>query len=319
MSKYNHTVLPFFIALMLFSACAYADHPCQTYDQPSNTGNLSRNILSETSGIAFGKVNPDVMWAHNDSGAEPLIYAVTKTGEMKGQWKIEGVKAVDWEDIAVGPCEINGKESCIFIADMGNNKHKRQDMSIIVVKEPNLATDQAWTDEPGKLETNQVISLQYEPVENAQPEESNPDTESLMIHPKTGELYTISKSIKGEKSILFHIPRPKANETVKPEPLGSWLFSAFPVFGSTTGADFSPSGTHYVIRTYWKAYEYDIEAYGSVEAAFQHPRFIFHIGEKQGESIAYDPDGITIWTVGEGELANVLRYSCAEKGNVSAH
>ena len=55
-------------------------------------------------------------------------------GDLKATLTIDGVRNVDWEDIACGPCH-NGHDYCIYIADTGGNTAHDAN-TIYRVKEP---------------------------------------------------------------------------------------------------------------------------------------------------------------------------------------
>ena len=66
-------------------------------------GQLEYEWLNEASGLAASQKNENVIWSHNDSGDDNVIYALNLRGEHLGIYIIEGADARDWEDIAVGP------------------------------------------------------------------------------------------------------------------------------------------------------------------------------------------------------------------------
>src|SRR5690606_38440810 len=81
------------------------------YSAPQVTGKLELDRIAESSGLAASQCRPDVLWTHNDSGDEALIYAFAPDGRHLGIWRVEGARHIDWEDIALardpdGPCRI---------------------------------------------------------------------------------------------------------------------------------------------------------------------------------------------------------------------
>lgn len=76
--------------------------------------------LAETSGLYC---NENSMLSINDSGNAAVIFEIDYEGEIVATTEIEQ-KNVDWEAIAAD-------QQFIFIADVGNNKGKRTDLSII--------------------------------------------------------------------------------------------------------------------------------------------------------------------------------------------
>ena len=53
-------------------------------------------------------MGPQVLWAHNDSRGGANVYAINTDGVLVSSWNLEGVIALDWEDIAAGPGPVAG-------------------------------------------------------------------------------------------------------------------------------------------------------------------------------------------------------------------
>lgn len=88
--------------------------------------------LIETSGLAVGRRNPDLLWSHNDSGNAAVLFALDTKGALKGQVRVP-VATRDWEDVSAARCD--GKD-CLYIADIGDNGRVRQQVPIYRVPEP---------------------------------------------------------------------------------------------------------------------------------------------------------------------------------------
>ena len=83
---------------------------------------LSKKV-DETSGIEIVK---KFFVTHNDSGGDPALYYLSKTGEIKKKRTIALSKNRDWEDITKD-------EKYFYIADSGNNYNNRKDLKIYKV------------------------------------------------------------------------------------------------------------------------------------------------------------------------------------------
>lgn len=97
--------------------------------------------LHESSGVAASRQNAGLLWTHNDSGNRPVVYGVQLGGpkERIVAWiNLDGASAVDWEDIALGPCPWSGSSSCLYVADIGDNFRRRSSVAVIVFEEPVL-------------------------------------------------------------------------------------------------------------------------------------------------------------------------------------
>lgn len=86
--------------------------------------------LPETSGMLWYN---GTIWSHNDSGGEPVIYAVdSATGALQRTVTLQNATAVDWEDITQG----NG---FVFVGDIGNNAGNRTDLTVWKVSWDSIA------------------------------------------------------------------------------------------------------------------------------------------------------------------------------------
>jgi hypothetical protein len=142
------------------------------------------NGLSEASGVAASPAYAGVLWAHNDSG-EPRIFALNEQGALTGRVRVTGAKVEDWEDIALGPCP---QGSCIYIADVGDNRGNRDHVTVYRVPEP--SPHQSTT------APTEVFRARY--ADGAH------DAESLFVTPKS-EVFIITKGDPGPIA-LYRFP-----------------------------------------------------------------------------------------------------------------
>ena len=83
-------------------------------------GIVAYDKIDEASGIASSKINPDIIWVHNDSGDLAKLYAVKLDGSYLGVLRLPGIIAKDWEDMCLGPGP-NDNVDYIYIGDIGDN------------------------------------------------------------------------------------------------------------------------------------------------------------------------------------------------------
>ena len=237
--------------------------------------------IRETSGLTWSRGSKRFLWTHNDSGNEPVVYAVDTTGALLGQVTVAGASLVDWEDIAAGPCD--GK-TCLFIADIGDNARARAMIAIYVVPEP--APDAKRTD------SATVLFAKY--PEGAQ------DAEGIFVLPD-GDLYLVTKGRQAGIA-LYRFPkssqRPGSGATLErvralwPEPRTER--------DRVTGAAASPDGRWVAIRTYRTLFLFPTQQLignGEVSPA----RFdLSPLKERQGESVALADNG-EVWMTTEAE------------------
>ena len=96
--------------------------------------------LEESSGVALSRLHAGVLWTHNDSGGDPEIFAIGEGGELLGRVTVTGAQLRDWEDLAVGDCEVG---SCLYIADTGDNQARRKSVGIYRIPEPDPSASES--------------------------------------------------------------------------------------------------------------------------------------------------------------------------------
>ncbi|ADH69568.1 MULTISPECIES: hypothetical protein [Nocardiopsis] len=239
--------------------------------------------ISESSGIAPSLLHEGVWWTHNDSG-EHLneVYAVDEEGHTLATVTLN-LDRRDWEAITVAEAP-DGTPS-VLVADIGDNFDGGwPDVSVHRFPEPGALADTAV--DP------QVFTFTYE--------DGGRDAESLMVDPRDGRMYVVTKEFSGG---LYAAP-----EELEPgaEHILERIDSA-PLFA--TDAAFSPDGSRYVVRTYWGATVYDATGGvpGSSLGAFDLPE------SDQGEAIAFTPDGTALMAGTEGPGAPVWRIPLEDR------
>ena len=102
-------------------------------------------LISESSGLAPSHLDPSIFWTHNDSGSGPQLFAIDRSGRLRGQCELAGASSVDWEDMA--SFELNGT-AMLVVGDCGNNNRDREELQLYFFAEPDpLATtsvDKWW-------------------------------------------------------------------------------------------------------------------------------------------------------------------------------
>src|SRR5688572_4076528 len=116
----------FFLSLVI--ACQQKDQlPVNEsfFEAGVTQGELDTKELKEASGLAVSVGNPDLLWVHNDGGDKARIFVMDKHAHYLSTVWLAEVKHRDWEDMAVGPGPVAGK-NYIYVGDIGDNdaKHK---------------------------------------------------------------------------------------------------------------------------------------------------------------------------------------------------
>ncbi len=117
----------------LISSVAAAAPLCSSWSIPEDKGRLDNSVQDETSGMALSRVYPR-FYMNNDSGDGPNLYVVDEKTLQPKKVSIQNYDPRDAEDLSLGPCP-KSEETCIAIADIGDNSRKRSTIEIVFVKE----------------------------------------------------------------------------------------------------------------------------------------------------------------------------------------
>ncbi|MFT2018018.1 hypothetical protein ACMA1D_19570 [Streptomyces sp. 796.1] len=229
--------------------------------------------ITESSGLAASRAHPGVYWTHNDSDDGPYVYAVdSATGRTVATVTLRGIgDPRDVEAVSVGP------DGRVYVADIGDNMGG--------------TWPKVWIyafPEPKRLADTTVTATQYTVQYDGGPR----DAEAMMVHPKTGRVYIVSKE-KQDAGLYAGPAKLSAtgtNRFTRVTDVDLWV---------TDGA-FSPDGEHLVLRGYFEVGLYAWRG-GRIE----------HIGEprmpiqQQGEAVTYTLDGGTLMYGTEGEHSRV--------------
>ncbi|WBB58596.1 WD40 repeat domain-containing protein [Streptomyces sp. WMMC500] len=275
------TAAALFTAAAVATSAAYAP-PAAAQDDVI----LTDPRITESSGLAASRQHEDVYWTHNDSDDGPYVYAVDgETGETLATLTLRGIgEPRDVEAISLGP------DNQLYVGDIGDNM--------------NGSWSYVWVyrfPEPKRLADATVDAVQYE----AQYEDGPRDAEALMVHPKTGRVYVVSKKEDGGAALY-----------AGPEELATGSMNIFrrvaPVNLWVTDGAFSPDGTRMALRSYvgGRMYRFEDgrpEEDGRLDVPLQ----------TQGESMTYTADGSAIVFGSEGEQSDLV-WREAEGGGSSS-
>lgn len=266
------------------------------YAEPHIVGTIKSKEITESSGIAASRCLDDVLWTHNDSGDDALLYALDKSGKKLGTWKVSGAKNVDWEDIAAFRDETSGR-CFLYIGDIGDNEKARKSVTIYRVSEPQGNAESIKSSKNKLLltEKSQAFVLKYPDAPH--------DAEALLVHPLTGDLYILTKSLTSASGV-YKLPAAKlaAGSSQTLTKIVDLTVPAVPS-GFLTGGDIAPDGRSVIICDYYSAYELSLPA-AAVAAKFdeiwkQKPLTVLLGTRQQGEAVGYASDGKSIFATSE--------------------
>jgi hypothetical protein len=211
------------------------------------TGEFASPRVVESSGVAVSRAHRGVLWTLNDSGDGPYLYATDLQGRDRGFLLVPGAEAIDWEDMALGPCPTRAG-SCVYLADTGDNLETRTSVTVYAVLEPDPPTGPGDT-----LRTTgapAVLQLRY-------PDGAH-DVEAIYVSPRDSGLYLVSKGRSGSIGV-YRVARADwsapAGSIIKATRLQ--ILDIRPDAGDgrwVTGAAIRPDGRLVAIRTYAEIY-----------------------------------------------------------------
>jgi hypothetical protein len=252
--------------------------------------------VPEASGVAVTGT-PRHIWVNNDSGL-PVLFAVDENGRVSSRLRLTGITMHDWEATVSGPCPGGG--TCLFLADIGDNHARRQQISVHRIPAPRGSSGST-----GDVAVHDTFVATY-------PDGSH-DAETLLITPK-GEMLIVTKGDTGPVA-LYRFPtdaRPNSMTTLDrvgpPRPARE-----------TDGKDhitdgaISPNGEWTVLRT-----NRDLIVYRTADLLAGRWREAGRVDlsmlrEPQGEGVAF-ADESTLYLVGEGggkgRPGTLVRMTC---------
>lgn len=282
--------------------------PPAPYRPPVTAGRLFHPGLVETSGLAPSRLRRDLLWAVNDSGNTPTLFAVGLEGQDRGTFRVAGAENRDWEDLA--SFRASGT-AYLMIADVGDNQGRRETCTLYIVAEPVL--ENVSLPLRGEVPVFRKIRFQYA--------DGPRDCEAVAIDPDLGLIFLLTKRTvppavyglllsAGEKAGPAIATRLSSINTI-PAPSRADL-SRDPVYGRfssrPTAMDISPDGSAALVLTYRDAYRFVRfpgeswpVALARLPERFSLPRLA------QAEAACFGPDGETVFVTTEKRPAPLLR------------
>lgn len=304
-------------AALLFSPLAWAqDTLPKPLGEPSLQALITDPALNEISGIAASRRNDGIYWVHGDAPRPAELLAINAKGALIARLRIEGVRAVDWEDIA--SYRKDGK-AWLLIGDIGDNNGSRSQYEVITVEEPEI---------DGKISTFSVKPawrLRFRYADGAR------DCEAMAVDAASNEVLLINKraplaihSLALDPSrqkaavatatrlgALMSIPQPDAQERLA-------RFPAARFGGSPTGMDIDASGRLAVVLTYRDAWLFERRAGMSWVEAFAKPLQRLPLPPlPQAEAIGFSADSRYLLIGSENLPAPLLRVDLSTDSGVT--
>lgn len=273
----------------------------QAYNPPTQITRIKNELITESSGLVASRTLPGAYWTHNDSGDGPFIYAFNTRGNSLGVFGVTGANARDWEDISIGPGPQPNK-SYLYIGDIGDNSEARPEIVVYRVAEPDLkATNKGSTKaRPLTTEPAEAIRLKYP--------DGKHDTETLLVHPTTGNLYIMTKVAFANPVVYEAVAPLTPGKTIVMKRIGEVHIPS--IFGGAiTGGSVSPDGRKVALCDYFQGYELVLPASSkNFDDIWKEKMIGFDLGKRQqGEAIAYRLDGNALLATSEGKQFDLIQ------------
>ena len=225
--------------------------------------------LPEASGITHSRRTTDLYWTFNDSG-DPTVFGVDSNANVTARVRVTGASLHNWEDISAGPCAADG--NCLYIADIGDNRARRDSIQIYRVAEPS-ARD-------GATQPAERFDGRY-------PDGAH-DAEAAFVLPD-GRLFLITKD---KYAGVYQFPL-ESGETSTMK-----LVARLPL-NNVTDADASPDGNRIAVRTKENVIFYRTTELLQGDVEHGDAVSTLDVGEPQGEGVTFGPSDMLVLT-GEG-------------------
>ncbi|MBB6049614.1 hypothetical protein [Armatimonas rosea] len=224
------------------------------------SGLIRSKELSELSGLAASRRYPGIFWGHNDSGDSSRFFALRADGSVVAEIEVRDAKNHDWEDIA-----LDGKT--LYIADMGNNDNKRDNLCVYKLDEPNPSRGDQKVDAT-KLRVAYPDQSEFPPKKEAW----RFDCEAAFVF--RGKLHVLTKQraagmrfLPLDNTTLYRLDQ---EDTEKVNVLTK-LDSRTQLGGWVTAADLSPDGKTLAVLTHLVASVWLFDVRGATDKLLTKP------------------------------------------------
>jgi len=319
--KCNYIFIPIVVAGVLIG------HSCTAGTRPANdtvaqqyihkTGIIQNQAVDEASGMAYSRVNPDLLWIVNDSGDQPVIYAVGTDGSDRGQMHLDDAENQDWEDLASFRLQ---HSAYLLVADVGDNQAQRPFVILYILKEPQIGNGRLTA--ASRVNWEQKIQFTYA--------DGPRDCEAVAVDTTDRKILLLTK--RDRPPVLYELPldlaartqtqvalRLTTVETIPPVTAAD--ITEDPLFGRfrsrPTAMDISSDGKLALVQTYKYAYYFRKTEPGSWAATFAaRPKTILEPRLKQTEAACFGPDNLSIYITSEKRPAPLYRITIQKGDNL---
>ncbi len=253
---------------------------------PELLGSFDVGLAPEVSGIAASRREPDLLWLVDDATGTSQVIGVRHDGTTAAEVTVDGLDAVNLEDLAAGPCGAGDPSPCLYLADIGDNVAGREAIAIHRIGEPApgdttaVATTARYTYPSGPVDAEALVV--------------GADGLPIVLTKEEGTTRVMAATAFADGALV------QTGQMPVPQP-SSPLLTGF-VGLSVTGADASHDGSRVLLRTYDSVVELTAPSPGAPlsDLAAWTAAELPAAPEGQGEAVAYLPDGRSYVTASEG-------------------
>lgn len=278
---------------------------CSEWSAPLQIGALDSQI-KEASGIIASRNFENHIYHINDSGSGPEFFVTDSMGKLVEKVAINNFKPRDTEDMSLGTC---GLDSCIFIADTGDNNHVKTDSRIVAIKEKKNFG--------GAADILATITFRY-------PDQKAYNVEAVDIHPN-GDLVIITKDSPSgtDVSQVFWLSAAELWDTsvaVKNlHRIGEIDFKA--ILGDysknalVTSLNIHPSGNRFSVLTYLTIVEFNFDITKGINREVLPKDYSLVPTKKliQQEAVSYLPTQDALLYTTEAKNAPMFKVNCLSR------
>jgi hypothetical protein len=270
--------------------------------------------LLENSALVSSRSQPGVLFTINDSGNEPVLFALDTTGAFRGRWKIREATNRDWEAASRGPCtrwtaadSVRASQSCLFIGDVGDNEAQKASLTVYQLAEPSVSGSAG----DGMLPSH-ALHFRY-------PDGAH-DVEAMYVGPQ-GTIYLITKrklkdsAGKLRRALVFSIAPTawRQRDTAVATLLDSLPIVVGTSFGrQITDASLSHDARFLAVRTYGQVFTFATDTVTGRVRNDVAPAVcnIRQAEGEPGEGVTWLRDRRELLLSREGENAPMVRMTC---------
>jgi hypothetical protein len=246
--------------------------------------------ISESSGLAVSPQHAGVLWTHDDSGHDPVLYALARNGRVAGTVRVRGVAGFDWE--AVAAFRDRTGRALLAVGDVGDNRGTRRAPEIDVVAEPARL---------GAVTTTPLLRLRLSYPDGAR------DAEALLVDTARGRMFVVTKGLFGGD--VYAVPAAAWNGTAPrraTERAARLVRVGRLPLGLVTDGTVAPGGA-VLLRTYTDIAAFPPFPLEPGDAPLRPAASAGTPSQPQGEGVALTRDGRSVLLSSEGAGEPVLR------------